>query len=200
MCSWCPQQFRKDAQTKGVSQNIIDHAIENAEIVTSINSELPPIFSLRHLSHLTDVDYVLLRSVIERKDEEPYKVFRLNKRSKGKEKRGFRMICIPDTFLMQTQKWIAKNILKYGQAHTSSFAYAKNNKIIDAARLHCECRWMIKLDVRNFFESFSEISAYRVFRSFGYQQVKIIPLSKSIKMIEWGIFLKVHQQVQCYQI
>lgn len=163
---------------KGVDQNIIDHAIENAEIITSINSELPPIFSLRHLSHLTGVDYVFLRSIIERKDEEPYKVFRLNKRSKGKEKRGFRIICIPDAFLMQTQKWITNNILNCGQPHSASFAYAKNNKIIDAAKLHCESRWMVKLDVRNFFESFSEISAYRVFRSFGYQPLISFELSR----------------------
>ncbi|MFT5104363.1 MAG: RNA-directed DNA polymerase [Candidatus Latescibacterota bacterium] len=178
MCSWCPQQFRKDGLANNIDPNIIEHAIQNAELVSAVNHKLPPIFSLRHLSHLVGVDYNLLRSVVERKGIEPYKVFRLNKKTKGSQKRGFRIICIPDPFLMQTQRWIVKNIFAYGEVHSASFAYAEKCRVIDAANLHCKCRWMLKLDVRNFFESFSEIPAYRIFRSFGYQPLISLELSR----------------------
>jgi RNA-directed DNA polymerase len=79
---------------------------------------------------------------------------------------------------MQTQRWIVKNIFAYGEVHSASFAYAEKCRIIDAANLHCKCRWMLKLDVRNFFESFSEIPAYRIFRSFGYQPLISLELSR----------------------
>lgn len=174
MCSWCPQQFRKDGLKNNVDPSIIQHA----ELVSAVSHKLPPIFSLRHLSHLTGVDYAFLRSVVERKDFiEPYKVFRLKKGAK-EQGRGFRIICIPEPFLMQAQRWIAKKILTYGEVHSASFAYAENCKIVDAAKLHCKCRWMLKLDVRNFFESFSEIAAYRVFSSFGYQPLISFELSR----------------------
>ncbi|MCM2286890.1 MAG: reverse transcriptase family protein [Desulfobacula sp.] len=178
MCSWCPQQFRKEGLINNVDPNILEHAIQNAELVSAVNSKLPPIFSLKHLSHLTNVDYALLRSVVERKQTEPYKVFRLNKRGKKHQKRGFRIICIPDPFLMDVQRWISKKILSCGSVHSASFAYAENCKIMTAATLHRKCRWMLKLDVKNFFESFSEISAYRVFRSFGYQPLISFELSR----------------------
>jgi hypothetical protein len=178
MCSWCPQQFRKDALKNNIDPDIIEHAIQNAELVSAVSSELPPLFSLRHLSHLTGVDYVVLRSVVERKYSNPYKIFRLNKGVKGQQSRGFRIICVPDASIMKVQRWIAKNILSCGKVHSASFAYAENCKIIKAAKLHCGCRWMLKLDVRNFFESFSEIAAYRVFRSFGYQPLISFELSR----------------------
>ena len=91
---------------------------------------------------------------------------------------------------MQAQRWIAINILRYGRTHSASYAYAKNSSIVDAARLHCGCRWMLKLDVRNFFESFSEISAYRVFRSFGYQPLISFELSRLCTRL--GVISKIH--------
>ena len=178
MCSWCPQQFRKEALKNNIDPDIIEHAIKNAELVSAVSSELPPLFSLRHLSHLTGVDYVVSRSVVERNYSNTYKIFRLKKGMKGHQNRGFRIICVPDASIMKVQRWIAKSILSCGKASSASFAYAKSSKIIDAAKLHCGCRWMLKLDVRNFFESFSEIAAYRVFRSFGYQPLISFELSR----------------------
>ena len=178
MNSWCPQQFRKDALKNNIDRDVIEHAIQNAELVSTVSSKLPPIFSLRHLSHLSGVKYAVLRSVVERTYPKPYKIFKLNKREKGKQRRGFRIICVPDTSIMRAQRWIAKNVLSYGDVSSASYAYAKESKIIDAAKLHCQCRWMLKLDVYNFFESFSEIAAYRVFRSFGYQPLISFELSR----------------------
>ena len=151
MCSWCPQQFRKEALKNNIDPDIIEHAIKNAALVSAVSSELPPLFSLRHLSHLTGVDYVVLRSIVERTYSNPYKIFKLKKGMKGYQNRGFRIICVPDASIMKVQRWIAKKILSCGDASSASFAYAKSSKIIDAAKLHRRCRWLLKLDVRNFF-------------------------------------------------
>ncbi len=192
MCSWCPQQFRKDGLNNNIEPDIIEHAIQSAGLVTAVSPELPPIFSLRHLSHLSGVDYFLLRSVVERTHDEPYKVFKLSKKRNSQEKRGFRMICIPEPFLMKVQRWISRNILNCGHPHVASFAYSKKSRIIDAAKLHCKCRWMLKLDVRNFFESFSEISAYRVFRTFGYQPLIAFELSRLCTRLGYPTKIRCH--------
>lgn len=165
MHHWNPQQFRKAAKEQGLALKVVENAISCAEITRSVDPRLPPLFSLRHLAHYADVDYSLLRKAVARSGDEPYTTFKLKKNSKS----TYRIICVPDTYLLNTQRWIAQNILSLGTPHHSSVAYAKNCKIYDAASIHCECRWLIKLDVANFFESFSEIAAYRVFRSLGYQ-------------------------------
>ncbi|MBL4781599.1 MAG: hypothetical protein JKX92_05100 [Porticoccaceae bacterium] len=178
MHSWCPQQFKKNGIKQGVNPEVIEHAVQNAALVKAVSNNLPPIFSLRHLSNLVGVEYSLLRAVVERQQLDPYKVFKLKKRSKRTSSHPFRIICVPDEFIMKTQKWIAQHILSQGSVHHASKAYAKNSNIVDAANLHVECRWVIKLDVNNFFESFSEISAYRIFRSFGYQPLISFELSR----------------------
>ncbi|MDH5547694.1 MAG: reverse transcriptase family protein [Gammaproteobacteria bacterium] len=165
MHHWNPQQFRKAAEEEELDPKVLDNAVSNAEIIRTIDPRLPPVFSLRHLAHYAEVDYSLLRRTVERDGDEPYISFKLKKNGKS----TFRIICAPDTFLLKTQRWIAQNILSVGAQHHSSVAYAKSCNIVDAASIHCGCRWLIKLDVANFFESFSEIAAYRVFRSFGYQ-------------------------------
>jgi RNA-directed DNA polymerase len=48
----------------------------------------------------------------------------------------------------------------------------------EAASLHCGCAWLIKLDVRRFFESISEIAAYRVFLNLGYQPLVAFELAR----------------------
>jgi RNA-directed DNA polymerase len=79
---------------------------------------------------------------------------------------------------MFVQRWIAQHILQIGRPHHASMAYAKGNTIYDAAQPHCGCRWLVKLDIRNFFESVSEIAAYRVFRAFGYQALPSFELAR----------------------
>jgi RNA-directed DNA polymerase len=53
--------------------------------------------------------------------------------------------------------------------HPASTAFAPDCNLKDAAKPHCLARWLVKVDVQNFFESVSEIAAYRAFRSLGYQ-------------------------------
>jgi RNA-directed DNA polymerase len=79
-----------------------------------------------------------------------------------------RTICVPNPALMHTQRWIAQNILNAIEPHPASFAFAPGRSLINAADRHAGCSWLVKLDVRNFFESISEQRVYRVFRGLGY--------------------------------
>ena len=70
---------------------------------------------------------------------------------------------------MRAQRWIAQRILTRGRPHWASYAYAPGSNIRLAADLHCGYKWLIKLDVRRFFESISELAVYRVIVSLGYR-------------------------------
>jgi len=174
MDNWHPQHYKKEGKELGVKDDILENAIKTWLQVKAVDSRLPPIFTLRHLSHVANVDYGFLRNIVSRKINDPYKVFRLRKNSG----RGFRIISIPDPDLMQIQRWINKNILELGQPNPASYAFLKNTSVKDAAEMHCNCRWLIKLDVRQFFESISEIGVYRVFRELGYQPLVSFELTR----------------------
>jgi hypothetical protein len=146
--------------------------------IQAIDPALPPIFSLKHLAQLSDVDYGLLRSIASRSLKDPYRKFRIRKRAAFAGEIRFRLICVPDPGLMRVQRWIAQNILRTGRPHPASVAYALGNNIVDAAEPHCGCRWLIKLDIQNFFESITEIAAFRVFRSFGYEPLVAFELAR----------------------
>lgn len=174
MNSWDPQHFHKDGLAQGVPSSVLDAAKEIASNVAAANPHIPPIFTLKHFSHLAGVDYPFIREVVTRSIPDPYVVFRIRKNGSD----GFRIICAPEYKLLRAQRWIAQNILKYAQPHSASYAFAPNKKIKDAAELHCGCKWLIKMDVRRFFESVSEIAAYRVFRRLGYEPLISFELAR----------------------
>jgi RNA-directed DNA polymerase len=175
---WRPQHYQEEGRRRGVSIELLRHAISAGKGVVAVNPALPPIFTLRHLAHETNVSYSYLRTVASRLDGDPYKVFTIAKTVREPKKRAFRVICVPDTELMKAQRWINAHILSYAVPHSASHAYAKGGSIIDAARPHCAKPWLIKLDVQQFFESLSEIRVYRVFRTLGYQALVSFELAR----------------------
>src|ERR1035441_4856114 len=176
MDTWRPQQYHGTGTQRGVNPEVLHNATQTGERIISVNPALTPVFSLRHLAYLTDVSYTFLRAVVSRNLEDPYAVFRIRKRSS--DANAFRMICVSEAPLMHAQKWIVRSILSHGSPHFSSTAYAPGSKILDAANPHCNSRWLIKVDVRNFFESISEIMVYRVFRNFGFQPLVVFGLAR----------------------
>ena len=177
MSSWRPRQYESEGVRREIDRSVLAHALASGRAIIAADPELPPIFSLRHLAHVADVNYGLLRSVVSR-GLDPYKVFAIRKRPRSPEKKSFRIICVPSPDLMKTQRFINARILARGRIHPASVAYSKGSSIREAAAAHCSCRWLIKLDIRNFFESISEISVYRVFRSLGYQPLVCLEMAR----------------------
>ena len=123
--------------------------------------------------------YSFLRSVVSQSAEvEPYRVFKLKKSSSGHSNGRMRYICAPHPVLLRTQRWIHNNILRETHVHEASYAYNKGSKIVELAQVHCRCRWMVKLDVTNFFESILEPDVYKVFRRIGYQPLMAFELAR----------------------
>lgn len=167
---WDSQRFAEGARAAGRSEELIAAAQAIAVEIKRRNSDLPVILSLGHLAHLADVNLEMLSNVVKRQDD-PYRVFRVKKRAipgGTAAPRRFRTICVPGPGLMRVQRWIAQNILNAVSPHSASFAFEPNKDLVGAARRHTGCRWLLKMDVLNFFESITERQVYAVFRSLGY--------------------------------
>jgi len=186
MIKWSPQFYSKVGVEQGIEKGIINNAIAVANQIAEVNPRLPLILTLNHLAVLSDTKLSLLRLVVSRELDNPYSTFQLRKgmvvtksnKVNPKHGRGFRTICVPSPVLMSVQKWISENILCQIQPHEASSAYMKGSQIIDAAKIHCGCSWMIKMDVRNFFESISEKRVYKIFREQGYQPLVAFELAR----------------------
>ena len=92
--------------------------------------------------------------------------------------RPMRRIAVPTPVLMAQQRWILERVLHTAPRHSASVAFHRKSDIVDAARMHCGCRWLIKLDVRNFFESIHEPAVFRVFSELGYAPLLAFELTR----------------------
>lgn len=178
MENWKPQPYVRDAEKLGISRAVLDAAVAAGEAVVRVHPSLPPILTLGHLAHLTGVNYVDLRDWVRREIEDPYKVFRIKKRQLRTTNAAFRTICVPDRKLAEVQSWLSRNVLSHGRTNSASTAFAPGSTLMAAVQPHCGSRWLIKVDVRRFFESISEISVYKAFRRLGYQPLVSLELAR----------------------
>jgi RNA-directed DNA polymerase len=176
MAGWRPQLFEREGRARGVDKTIVANAIAAASQLKI--ASLPPVFTLAHLAQQAGVDYGVLRCVAQRSPNEGYRIFRIRKRPAHTGERRYRQIAVPAPQLMKAQRWITQAILSKAAAHSASVAFSKGDKLVDAAAAHCRCKWLVKMDVRNFFESINEIAAYRVFRSLGYQPLVSLEMAR----------------------
>src|SRR5208282_5735557 len=168
MTRWAPHLYSQEGERRGITQEVVNASLRQARLLQ--DNGLPPILTLGHLAFHTDIPYWKLRTFAARqlviKDEhsepkafrvyDPYRSFQIKKQSGG-----YRRICVPEPDLMKVQRWIDLFILSQIKASPYSFAFEKGQSILDCAQQHLGCRWLIKVDLRNFFESLSEIQVYR---------------------------------------
>lgn len=180
MNNWRPQHYQAAGRSKGIAPDLLTAAVNTAKAIVRVNPRLQPILTLRHLAYLTDCDYGYLRAVIGRGIENPYRVFTIHKRPGPNGNARFRTICAPDPQLLKVQRWLTTNVLNHATSvvHATSKAFAPDCTLMKAAEPHCGARWLVKVDVQNFFESVSEIAAYRAFRSLGYQALVAFELAR----------------------
>lgn len=158
---WSRNDYLTFAQSNGTPEQDAVFAWQQATLLQQRG--LPAVLTLKHLASMVDVSYQYLRTVVSRRVD-PYRVFRIRKRSGG-----VRYIAVADPGLAKAQRWIDRAILTKVPPHLNAMAYSAGSSIVRCAARHAGCRWMIKCDVQQFFESISEIQVYRVFREIGYE-------------------------------
>ncbi|MEO5655101.1 MAG: reverse transcriptase family protein [Nitrosospira sp.] len=167
---WSSQHYRMGAKEHGLLKETIDAAIAQAIAVVDGPYKLPAILTLGHLAKRTGVDYIVLRDLVADDYRHPYRRFKIRKRVDGPEKAiRYRQIRVPTPDLYRVQRWMAMHVLRSVPVHRASHAFSLGSNIWRCAEKHCGAKWMVKLDILDFFGSISEMQTYHVFLSLGYQ-------------------------------
>lgn len=170
MAPLTPRKYVINGQKHGIDKPVLTAAARQM----SRNREYGtvPILSLGHLAHLCGVPVSYLRNIVERAVD-PYQEIKREKPSGG-----VRRLSAPEPLLMDVQRRILSLSFSGCKAHDASFAYTKGRSIRDCAERHVGARWLIKLDLHNFFDDVSEYSAYSVFLSRGYSKLVSLELAR----------------------
>lgn len=164
----------KDLAARGYRADYAAHVLGVARTLDA--NQVPTVFSLMHLASLSRTRWSHLRAVVQRRGEF-YRTFTIGKRSGGR-----RLICAPFPNLRRVQAWIHKNILLSPGAlallHPAATAYKPEASIRKNAQVHAGAAWMVKLDIKDFFESISERQVFYVFRQLAYPALLSFELAR----------------------
>jgi len=152
--------FTEKAETSGYSSEIIQKCLAYA--VPLLDKNLPVIYNLSHLSALVgyNTNY-LKRAVFFTKFF--YKKYRITKASGG-----FRIINEPLPSLKDVQVWILGNLLNKVVVSRFAKAYIKGQNLKQNLVFHKNQRFVVSLDIENFFTSIKRRSVEEIFSSLGY--------------------------------
>lgn len=183
MPSFSPQHYARVGGILKADPAVLAKAIGVAGRITATHPERAVIFTLRHLAALSGVEYRLLRDWVGRWGGEPYREFFLAKKQDRRKTsrptpRLRRRIAAPIPELMRQQRWLVERVLHHAPRHDASSAFHRKASIKETARLHCGCKWLIKMDIRNFFESIYEPEVYKVFLTLGYPRLLAFELTR----------------------
>lgn len=164
----------KDLSARGYPAGYAARVLDAARAMDA--KKVPTIFSLMHLAVLTRTRWSDLRNIVRRKGEF-YATFTIGKRAGGR-----RLISAPHHNLRRIQTWIHQNILCSPGAqallHSAATAYRPQASILKNAQPHAGAEWMVKLDIKDFFESISERQVYYVFRKLAYPALLSFELTR----------------------
>lgn len=171
---WSSQHYLAQGRQLQISEALLQTAVQQSRrLVQRRPKSLPVLLTLCHLAKRTGIPYSSLRAYAGREAIEPYRRFRIRKRSGGG-----RRICVPEPALSATQAWIAENILQRADVHAASHAFKKGDSIARCAEVHAGARWLVKMDIADFFGSISEIDVFRVFKTLGYNPLVSFELAR----------------------
>lgn len=131
-----------------------------------------PLMTLGQLASETGASCTYLREVVSR-SRDPYTEISI-----PKPNGELRSISAPEPILMDVQRWMLSHLFKNLTQHPASFAYRSGRGIVQCAEQHVGSRWMIKLDIHDFFGSVTETDVYRVFRRSGYNKLTSLELAR----------------------
>ena len=154
----------KDLESKGIinkeSVKLLD---DYSQRLTANN--VPIIYNLRHLRKLLNIKKIDQHKFFGPEREFSYKVFYIPKRSGG-----FRKIESPSQELELMQKWIKIHILEKFTISNSAKGFKKGSSIVNNANCHCNKKYVLNMDVLNFFPSIKYSKIFKLFNYIGYNK------------------------------
>lgn len=100
--------------------------------------------------------------------------YRWHDKGKG---RGKRLIEIPKPLLKQAQRTLLANVVEKIPPHESSCGFQKDRSIFDFVAPHCQKRFVLKVDLEDFFPSITSARVVRLFMTAGYPEYVAVALA-----------------------
>lgn len=154
--------FIKKTKELGHSDEFIRETLRYAS--TLDEKGLPVIFDQQHLAFLLMMEKRKLKKLI-REVSGHYKYFAIKKRSGG-----LRRIMSPYRDLREIQTWIKESILDKIEQPDYVTAFVKGRNTLGNAKMHEGKKYILKVDIANFFESINVRRIYNAFCRMGYEK------------------------------
>lgn len=129
------------------------------------SNKIPIIFNLRHLRKYLNIKKQNQDNYFGKNRNQLYKTFFI-----PKKRGGFRKIEAPNQELELRQRWIKDNILDKFKASFNAKGFKKNSSIVDNAKCHCGKRYVLNIDIKNFFPSITYSKIFKLFIYIGYNR------------------------------
>lgn len=154
--------FSKNAKQAGFADDDIEACLDYAHKL--FDQELPIIYDQTHLSLLIGYDEEYLRKV-SNSQIHFYRRYTIPKKSGGK-----RTIAEPLPSLKEIQHWIMKEILYKIPASRFAKAYIEGSSIKQNAIYHKNQKYVLSIDIKDFFGSLRFRKVYTLFHNLGYSK------------------------------
>jgi len=112
---------------------------------------------------LTDNEKIKKLYIMSNNIEKYYNKFTIKKRN-GKE----RNILSPYTELKRIEQNILNELLYDKRSSNYAKAYVKNTSLLDNVKVHKGYRYILKLDISNFFENISYVDVFNIYKEYGF--------------------------------
>lgn len=129
--------------------------------------DLPKIYDLNSFGREIGLSNTILY-LLSKQTDKFYKQIKISKK-----KSGTRNISIPSISMKIVQKWIQVNILEKIPISNCAMAFRKGSKygIKTNAELHKYNEYIIRIDLKDFFDSIKSEMVFYLFRSIGYNNM-----------------------------
>ncbi|EBU2437205.1 RNA-directed DNA polymerase, partial [Salmonella enterica] len=152
----------------------------SAELIRLQGLRLPPLVSWSILSVAIGVSPQFITSLIKNKSKY-YRVFSISK-GRGKKKR---IIEAPKVSIKIIQSWVAHHLSINHSLGISENAYAfipGKNGIYEAASKHCGAKWILSIDLRDFFHTITSDIVISTLVEIGYRADQAAKLSELLTL------------------
>ncbi|WP_319778093.1 retron St85 family RNA-directed DNA polymerase [Maridesulfovibrio sp.] len=158
------KKFTLVASSQGYTNDEIKIALKYARKLVQHN--LPIIYSQNHFATLVGYSIEYLRRASSKENNSFYRHFTIPKKSSEKN----REIDEPLPSLKEIQRWILDNILCEIPISPYSKAYRKGQSIKSNARFHIKQKYVVRLDIKDFFPSINFKQVFKIFKETGYSK------------------------------
>ena len=129
-------------------------------------NELPIINTPKELANALDIDIKKLRHLCYHREAATfthYHAFEVPKKSGGT-----RQIWAPNKLLKSKQRWVLDQIIHKMPVHGSAHGFVPGCSIYSNAQVHIDSKYIISMDIKDFFPTFTFKRVKGIFRQIGY--------------------------------